>query len=107
MNREMRRKSARNKNAGKQALEAFQERQKAAIWVNSAVNDTFLLLSFILHDKFGFGKGRLDKIRYECTRLKDAMESGYINFDDIEDVIKDEVYGGNFTPLETVIVKGA
>lgn len=106
MNRETRRKSAR-KNAGKQALEAFRERQKAAIWVDSAVNDTFLLLSFILHERFGFGKTRLDRLRVECTKIRDAMESGHINFDDIEAVLRDEVYGGKYTPIETVIMKGA
>lgn len=106
MNREMRRKSA-HKNAGEQALEAFKKQQEIIAWVDSATNDTFLILSFILHEKFGFGKTRLDRLRAECTKIRDAMESGHINFDDIEAVLKEEVYGGKYTPIETVIMKGA
>lgn len=67
---------------------------------------TALILSFILHEKFGFGKTRLDRLRAECTKIRDAMESGHINFDDIEAVLKEEVYGGKYTPIETVIMKG-
>lgn len=100
MNREMRRKSARNKNAGKQALEAFRKRQEIGAWVDSAVNDTLMVTFLILHDKFGFGKARLQRIREEITKMSAAMEAGYLDFDDVVQAVKGDIFGGRFEPLE-------
>ena len=104
MNREMRRKSARNKNAGKQALEAFYERQKIAVWVDSAANDVFMMAAFVLHDKFGFGKARLERMRYEMAKVTSAFRTNHLNLDDIEEALK-EICGGDFPMLTEEIDK--
>lgn len=104
MNREQRRKSAKNKNAGKQALEAIKKQQEIALWVDSAANDTFLMAAFVLHDKFGFGKARLERMRYEMARIVSAFRTKHLDLDDIEEAVK-EICGGYFPMLTEEIDK--
>ena len=104
MNREQRRKSARSKSAGQQALEAFYKRQEIALWVDSAANDVFLMVAFVLHERFGFGKARLERLRYEMAQVVSAFRSKHLDLDDIEEAVK-EICGGEFPMLTEEIDK--
>lgn len=44
----------------------------------------------VLHDKWGFGKKRLEKFLYEFAEQIDCLENKYVGFDDMIEAIKDE-----------------
>ena len=44
----------------------------------------------VLHDKWGFGKKRLEKFLYEFAEQIDCLENQYVSFDDMIEAIKDE-----------------
>nr|DAU66101.1 MAG TPA: hypothetical protein [Caudoviricetes sp.] len=44
----------------------------------------------MLHDKWGFGKKRLEKFLYEFAEQIDCLENKYVEFDDMIEAIKDE-----------------
>ncbi|MDU2383225.1 MAG: hypothetical protein E7D50_01005 [Finegoldia magna] len=44
----------------------------------------------VLHDKWGFGKKRLEKFLYEFAEQIDCLENKYVEFDDMIEAIKDE-----------------
>ena len=52
--------------------------------------DTMMWL-FVLHEKFGFGKTRLERALHERDEVGDAIEKGYLSFKDINKVLTDEV----------------
>lgn len=52
---------------------------------------TILLSLTVLHDKFGFGRKRIDKFLHEYEELLDSYERGYIVAKDLDDVLQDEV----------------
>ena len=41
-------------------------------------------LIFILHDKWGWGEVRIDRLIEQVNELYDAIEKGYIDFNDIK-----------------------
>ncbi|KXA10221.1 hypothetical protein, partial [Finegoldia magna] len=44
----------------------------------------------VLHDKWGFGKKRLEKFLYEFAEQIDCLENKYVGFDDMIAAIKEE-----------------
>lgn len=49
------------------------------------VSDEILeTVSFVLHDKWGWGDVRLTKLESQVNELYDAILDGYVNFDDIK-----------------------
>ena len=44
----------------------------------------------VLHDKWGFGKKRLEKFLYEFAEQIACLENKYVSFDDMIATIKDE-----------------
>lgn len=44
----------------------------------------------VLHDKWEFGKKRLEKFLYEFAEQIDCLENQYVSFDDMIEAIKDE-----------------
>lgn len=52
--------------------------------------DTMMWL-YVLHEKFGFGKTRLERALHERDELGDAVNLRYLDFNDIAKVLRDEV----------------
>lgn len=52
--------------------------------------DTIMWL-FMLHEKFGFGKKRLERAITYRNELGDAVDQGYLDFNDMNKVLTDEV----------------
>ena len=105
MNREQRRRLAK----GKDAEIVFQQAKSEglSIGAESGFNDGFLMVAFILHEKFGFGKVRLERLMEEGTKLLSALGSKHISFEDMEDVME-EIYGRKFRPIDEITMpKGA
>ena len=59
--------------------------------------------TLVLHDKFGFGKQRLTKYVAEVADMFDSMEKKYINLDDIQTTVYDEL-GIDFKEAERFII---
>lgn len=59
---------------------------------------TLILMSYVLHNSFGFGEGRLKKIVGEVKYLGECMDDGRVNMEDLHEVLKDEckfdIYNG-------------
>lgn len=59
-----------------------------------AVDDTVRAIIaapvMVLHDKFGFGKRRLNVFIAELTEVLDSYEKGLVSMDDLMDALKDE-----------------
>lgn len=59
---------------------------------------TLILMSYVLHNSFGFGEGRLKKIVSEVKHLGECMDDGLVNMEDLHEVLKDEcrfdIYNG-------------
>ena len=49
-----------------------------------------LMMSFIVHDQFGFGKKRLSKIMDKFDEAAHDLEEGWISWDDIIEIMEDE-----------------
>lgn len=60
--------------------------------------------TLVLHDKFGFGKHRLTKYVAEVADMFDSMEKKYINLDDIQTTVYDEL-GIDFKEAERLIIE--
>lgn len=58
----------------------------------------------VLHDKFGFGKSRLEKFMGEVADTFDSLNESYINFEDIKTTIYDEL-GIDFDASEKYLVE--
>ena len=87
-------------------LEAFKLEQMLKAEINKAYDKgisegcakTLILMSYVLHNSFGFGEGRLKKILGEVKHLGECMDDGLVNMQDLHEVLKDEwnfdIYNG-------------
>lgn len=87
-------------------LEKYKLEQMLKAEVNKAYSQgvsegcakTLILMSYVLHNSFGFGEGRLKKIVGEVKHLGECMDDGLVNMQDLHEVLKDEcnfdVYNG-------------
>ena len=66
-------------------------RRDADKLIESSHKVAMLLSLTILHDKFGFGKKRIDRFLHEYKELLDSYERGYITPDDLNGVLWEEV----------------
>lgn len=57
---------------------------------DDGVHQAVVLVLFMLHDKYGFGKKRLTDMYHQLLELSDSVIHGYVSFDDIEQVLADE-----------------
>ena len=59
---------------------------------------TLILMSYVLHNSFGFGEGRLKRIVDEVKYLDECMKDNLVNMQDLHEVLKDEcrfdIYNG-------------
>lgn len=44
----------------------------------------------VLHDKWGFGKQRLERFVWQCMDLLNAFNDGYLTVEDIHQALKDD-----------------
>lgn len=49
-----------------------------------------VIVLYVLHDKFGFGRKRLERFGDEVMELTDSIAKGYLDLDDIIDVLVHE-----------------
>lgn len=57
-----------------------------------------------LHDKFGFGKQRLERFIAETSDLIDSLNRHFISFEDIKTTVYDEL-GIDFDEAERLIIE--
>ena len=59
---------------------------------------TLILMSYVLHNSFGFGEGRLKRIVSEVKHLGECMDDGLVKMQDLHEVLKEEcrfdIYNG-------------
>lgn len=66
-------------------------RRDADKLIESSYKANMILALTVLHDKFGFGKKRIDRFLDEYKELLDSYERGYISADDLNMVLHEEV----------------
>ena len=66
-------------------------RRDADKLIESSYKANMILALTVLHDKFGFGKKRINKFLDEYKELLDSYERGYISADDLNMVLNEEV----------------
>ena len=52
--------------------------------------DRKLIALTVLHDKFGYGKKRLQRFIDEYQDVLDSYNKGYVNVDDLKSVLREE-----------------
>lgn len=73
------------------ALAAMTVRHKENQLISAAAKANMLIALMVLHDKFGYGKKRLERYMDEFHKQLDAYNSGHIEtVQDFEDVLWDE-----------------
>lgn len=72
------------------ALAAMSQQQRNNVMISSAYKANMLLSLTVLHDKFGFGRKRLEKFIDESWKLMDAYNAGYVSVSDIEETLAEE-----------------
>ena len=87
-------------------LEAFKLEQMLKAEVNRAYDKgisegcakTLILMSYVLHNSFGFCEVGLKNIVGEVKHLGECMDDGLVNMQDLHEVLKDEcrfdIYNG-------------
>lgn len=73
------------------ALAAMKAEHKNNMLIRASHKANMLLTIMVLHDKFGFGEKRLFRFIDEEAKLLEAYNEGYLNVQDIEDTLKEEV----------------
>lgn len=62
---------------------------------NQAIDTAFVMMMaiplMVLRDKYNFGKKRLETFSDYVLDLYDSFDKGYITFDDLKGILKDEV----------------
>lgn len=66
-------------------------RRDADKLIDSTQKVNMLLTLTVLHDKFGFGSKRIERLVREYKELLDSYEKGYISPDDLNKVLWEEV----------------
>lgn len=87
-------------------LEAFKLEQMLKAEINKAYDKgvsegcakTLILMSYVLHNSFGFCEVGLKNIVSEVKHLGECMDDGLVNMQDLHEVLKDEcrfdIYNG-------------
>lgn len=90
MNRQQRRALAKNGNAEQIVSGAIHQtfNKIKNDTVEETVVNTLAILFLVLHDKFGFGKDRLNRIQDSMNIYGDAIYKGEITLDEIMDELK-------------------
>lgn len=94
MNRAERRKAGIKQKVRTYTLTDVQIQQIKDEAINEATNRAFILLLGLplitLHDKFGFGKVRLERFMDELLKQYESFDEGYITLEDLIETIKEE-----------------
>lgn len=94
MNREQRRKAAKQKAKNKKKpvqADAVRINQIQKQTINYTIELLGSIMCLALHDEFGFGKKRLEKLFEKMTYFFNDFEAGIISSDDMKEVIEDEL----------------
>lgn len=96
MNRAERRRQEREKNQ-KEAMINLKAGDVEAIKkdaVNQATLQAFELMiglpCLVLHDKWGYGKQRIERFVWQCIDMLNAFNDGYLTVEDIHQTLKKE-----------------
>ena len=96
MNRQQRRNYAKGKISDKElksiliAEAAEKSNQLRRKTVSLTIQNYSALIFLILHDKFGFGPKRLQRLEVETQELSDSINKGYLKISDILELLKNE-----------------
>lgn len=73
------------------ALQVFGQRYRENQLINAAAKANMIISLMVLHDKYDFGKKRLNRFLEEYNKQLKAYESGHVeNVKDFEDVLWEE-----------------
>jgi hypothetical protein len=59
--------------------------------IETALNMMIALPIMVLHDKFGFGPKRTERLIDEIKKLYDSFDEGYLTIEDIKNTIYEEL----------------
>lgn len=92
MNREQRRKAAKQKDKKKPVqVDAVRLNQIQKQTINYTVELLGSIICLALHDEFGFGKKRLEKLFKKMTYFYNDFEAGILSSEDMKEIIEDEL----------------
>lgn len=89
MNRATRRALAKKDTADKVLDSCLAAQQKNIS--NVAVNATLTMMFTVLHDKFGFGQVRLQRVWDELTSLSECVDRDKVSIKNLETILRDEL----------------
>lgn len=72
-----------------EGMEEYKDKIREEV-TNQALRVIAYVPLIVLHDKWGFGKKRLEKFLYEFAEQIDCLENKYVGFDDMIATIKEE-----------------
>ncbi|EGS34218.1 hypothetical protein HMPREF9489_0602 [Finegoldia magna SY403409CC001050417] len=72
-----------------EGMEEYKDKIREEV-TNQALRVIAYVPLLVLHDKWGFGKKRLEKFLFEFAEQIDCLEKDYVGFEDMISVIKDE-----------------
>ena len=67
-----------------------QNRRQADKLLDAAHKVNMILTMTVLHDKFGYEEEMLDEFEYEYKQLLQGVNEGYINAEDLNNVLGEE-----------------
>ena len=88
MNRQQRRKLAKQGVDHKDLKVLYDATKQESI--KQAVKLYSVAVAMVLHDKWGFGKVRLQRFLNQAQNLFDSIEKGYVSLDDCEKILLEE-----------------
>lgn len=91
MGRAENRRQARELQKGNHKVLAEVKEEVTRKAVNYALRSFGVLAALVLHDKFGFGTKRIDRFYEDWVEKVDALQKGYINIEDVRELLKDEI----------------
>lgn len=71
--------------------EVYAQVEKIRAELNAQMTPRYMaMFAFALHEEFGFGKARLGRVLGRVWELSEAMEEGYLTFEDLLETLEKE-----------------
>lgn len=112
MNREQRRRNAKKSNMDVKDIDWVVQaaaREYIArgrnVLIGAAVDNIDAATLMVLHDKFGFGRERLNRFRAERYKTLGLLVDKRVTLEEVQAILKEEVYGGEDIPDEEMLLK--
>ena len=111
MNREQRRRNVKKSNmdvkdidrVAQAAAREYIARERNVL-IGAAVDNIDAATLMVLHDKFGFGRERLNRFRAERYKTLGLLVDKRVTLEEVHEVLKSEVYRGGEIPDEETLM---